>query len=476
MDAQLTGRGRRPQGDAMTTAVHRDTDAALMAHLLRRAGFGATRDQLDHYLAKGYDETVEELLNPEYCEPEDQDLLERYFIAATEARSVGHADPQWSWRLVTSPKHLEEKIALFWHGLLAVGGIKLDHGLEMLTEIDLFRRVGLGKFRNILLEISRNPGMMYWLDNQNSHKDAPNENYGRELLELFSMGINETGEGAYTEGDVKAAARAFTGWASKPTMPPFFLGPFPMEFRFDPNDHDESEKEFLGEKGNWNGEDVVEIIVRQRATAEFVARRLYQFFVADEADEHEVQRLADVFQENDGEIRAVLRSIFKSDHFKSPEVRFRKVKSPAELVYGTARLTDRFDLPDMDTSQLANYAMFMGQHLLNPPSVEGWHEGDEWIDSGALVERINFASGELERTDAPGVDRMVERVLAQGDGLSAREYVNACLDAMGAIDVSDRTMDILVDHAAGQLAHTGHRDRAIEMFQLIASTPDYQYC
>ena len=462
----------------MTTAVSRDTDTALMAHLLRRAGFGATRDQIEGYVAKGYEETVEELLHPEYSEPEDQDLLDRYFIASVEARSVGHADPQWAWRMATSPKQLEEKIALFWHGLLAVGGIKLDHGLEMLTEIDLFRRFGLGKFGDLLLEISRNPGMMYWLDNQNSHKDAPNENYGRELLELFSMGIDEMGEGAYTEDDVKAAARAFTGWASRPTMPPFFLGPFPMEFRFDPTDHDEGEKEFLGEVGNWNGEDIVEITVRQRATAEFVSRRLYQFFVADEADEDEVQRLADVFQANDGEIRAVLRSIFESDHFKSEAVRYRKVKSPTELVFGVARLTDRFDLPDMEASQLASHPMFMGQHLLNPPSVEGWHEGEEWIDSGALVERINFASTELERRDAPGIRRMVEHVRDSGD-LGSEQYVAACLDAMGCIDVSDRTFGLVAQHASSQLEPANEdeeTDRAIEMFQLIASTPDYQYC
>ena len=150
------------------------TDAALMAHLLRRAGFGATRDQVDAHLARGYAETVEELLSPAYGEPDDQDLLERYFIAATEARAVQHADAQWSWRMATSPKHLEEKISLFWHSLLAVGGIKLDHGLEMLTQIDLFRRLGLGRFSDLLLAISRSPGMMYWLDNQNSHRDAPN--------------------------------------------------------------------------------------------------------------------------------------------------------------------------------------------------------------------------------------------------------------------------------------------------------------
>ncbi len=447
-----------------------------MAHLLRRAGFGATRDQIDRYLARGYEATVEELLNPEYGAPPDQDLMDRYFVASVEARSPGHADPQWSWRLATSPKPLEEKIALFWHGLLAVGGIKLDHGLEMLTEIDLFRRVGLGKFRTILLEISRNPGMMYWLDNQNSHKGAPNENYGRELLELFSMGINEHGEGAYTEADVKAAARAFTGWASRPTPPPFFLGPFPMQFRFDPADHDEGEKTFLGETGNFNGDDIIDIIVKQPTTARFVARRLYRFFVADTPDEREVDRLARVYAETDGDIRAMLRSIFNSDHFKSEAVRFRKVKSPAELVFGIARLTGRSSIPDLETSTLANQATIMGQHLLNPPSVEGWHEGEEWVDSGALVERINFAAAELAHRESTGVLRMLSIVRARGDGLAPGAFVEASLDAMGSVDLSARSKAALTEHAARYPVAADPDARTVEMLQLIASTPDFQYC
>jgi uncharacterized protein (DUF1800 family) len=464
----------------MTTVAAKREDVALIAHLLRRAGFGATRDQIDRYVAQGYDATVDELLNPQYGAPDDQDLMDRYFIASVEARSPGHADPQWSWRLATSQKHLEEKIALFWHGLLAVGGIKLDHGLEMLTEIDLFRRVGLGRFKTILLEISRNPGMMYWLDNQNSHRDAPNENYGRELLELFSMGIDKTGEGSYTEADVKAAARAFTGWASKTTPPPFFLGPFPMEFRFDPADHDDGEKVFLGERGRFNGEDVIDIIVRQRATARFIAKRLYLFFVADQPDDAEIERLADVFQATDGHIGSVLRAIFTSERFKSPEVRFRKVKSPAELVFGTARLTDRFELPDLDASTLANQSMYMGQHLLNPPSVEGWHEGEEWVDSGALIERINFAAAEVARADAPGIRAMVARVGSRGERLAPSEFVDACLDAMGAIDLGRHSRTVLTEHAAAQgpiEPRTPQGEaRTVEMFQLIVSTPDYQYC
>ena len=466
----------------MTTVSNRQsTDIATMAHLLRRAGFGATRDEIDEYLEQGYEAVVEELLNPDRAPMEDNDLLDRYFIASVEARSAGHADPQWSWRMATSPKQLEEKIALFWHSLMAVGGIKLDHGVEMLTEIELFREFGLGRFEDLLLEISRNPGMMYWLDNQNSHKDAPNENYGRELLELFAMGIDELGEGAYTEDDVKTAARAFTGWASKVTPPPFFLGPFPMEFRFDPEDHDDSEKTFLGQTGNWNGEDIVRIICEQRATAHFVALRLYDYFVSDTPNDAEIERLADVFQANDGEIRAVLREIFNGDHFKSEEVRFKKVKSPSDLVFGTTRLVDRFDIPELDSGILANNTLYMGQHLMNPPSVEGWHEGEEWVDSGALIERINFASTEVSRLDARGVQRMLDRVREAGDELNSEQFVDACLDGMGAIDISPRTKSILIDHAdrygtPWEREAPDSLERAIEIFQLIVSTPDYQYC
>ena len=253
-----------------------------------------------------------------------------------------------------------------------------------------------------------------------------------------------------------------------------------MEFNFDSSDHDDGEKTFLGETGNFNGEDIIEIIAKQRATAHFIAFRLYLFFVADEPNEPEIERLADVFQETDGDIRSLLRSIFNSEHFKSKAVRFRKIKSPSELVFGTARLTDRFHIPDMESSSLANQALFMGQHLLNPPSVEGWHEGEEWVDSGSLIERINFASGEVGRTDAPGIQRMIERVGTSNDMLEPAEFVEACLDALGCIDLGDRSKSVLIEHAAQIGSFTSKKpesaERIVEMFQLIVSTPDYQYC
>jgi len=447
---------------------------SLIAHLMRRAGFGCNFDQIEELSLLDYDDIVDQLLNPDFSLPEDQDLLERYFIASVEARTARHADPQWTWRLAKSKKQLEEKISLFWHGLLAVGGIKLDHGLAMLEEIDLFRKHGLDKFKTLLLKISQDPGMMYWLDNQNSHKGAPNENYGRELLELFSMGIDENGDGAYSENDVKSAAKAFTGWASKPTPPPFFLGPFPMEFNFDENDHDNSEKEFLGEKGNFNGEDIVELVSKHPSTAKFICMRLYIYFVSEEENWDEINKLSDVYLTSDGDIKKVLENIFKSDHFKSREIMFKKVKSPSDLVFGVTRLVDRFEIPELDSAELATNTLLMGQFLLNPPSVEGWHEGEEWIDSGSLIERINYASDEISNKSSKGVKRIIEIIKSKKIG-SDEEFINVCLEALGYIELSDRSYKIISEHLKIN-NYENNEDKITDILRIIVSTPDFQYC
>ena len=441
---------------------------------MRRAGFGCNFDQIEELSLLDYDDIVDQLLNPDFSLPEDQDLLERYFIASVEARTARHADPQWTWRLAKSKKQLEEKISLFWHGLLAVGGIKLDHGLAMLEEIDLFRKHGLDKFKTLLLKISQDPGMMYWLDNQNSHKGAPNENYGRELLELFSMGIDENGDGAYSENDVKSAAKAFTGWASKPTPPPFFLGPFPMEFNFDENDHDNSEKEFLGEKGNFNGEDIVELVSKHPSTAKFICMRLYLYFVSEEENWDEINKLSDVYLTSDGDIKKVLENIFKSDHFKSREIMFKKVKSPSDLVFGVTRLVDRFEIPELDSAELATNTLLMGQFLLNPPSVEGWHEGEEWIDSGSLIERINYASDEISNKSSKGVKRIIEIIKSKKIG-SDEEFINVCLEALGYIELSDRSYKIISEHLKIN-NYENNEDKITDILRIIVSTPDFQYC
>ena len=184
-------------------------DFALMAHLMRRAGFGATHEELEKRVAKGYEATVEELLHPELQPPalEDEDLLKRYHVDGNNLMGLGSCQTYWIYRMINTRRPLEEKLALFYHGVFATGYTKLNHPKAILNQIEMFRRLGLGSFHRVLVEISKDPAMIFWLDNKDNHKGAVNENFGRELLELFAMGV-----GNYTEDDVRQASHAFTGW------------------------------------------------------------------------------------------------------------------------------------------------------------------------------------------------------------------------------------------------------------------------
>jgi uncharacterized protein (DUF1800 family) len=465
-------------------------DLNLMAHLMRRAGFGATRDELEAYLARGYDTVVEELLHPDQAQAMPDDLIRRYHVDMSELRQVDSAGAYWLYRMITTSCPLQEKMTLFWHGLFATGYTKLNQARALLNQIDMFRRVGLGPFNAILLELSKDPAMLLWLDNNENHKDAINENYGRELLELFSMGI-----GHYTEADIKACARAFTGWtlknaeymavrASKDSIWPY--GRINWHFEYRDWDHDDGEKTFLGETGHFNGEEIIEIIARQEATARFISTRLFQFFAADTLDadsEAVIQAMMASYVESHYDIRAVLRTLFTSDYFKSEQARYARVKSPVELLVGAIRLAGSYQTPTLGANQLAFQAFFMGQGPLAPPTVEGWHEGMEWIDSGSLVERINFVAKEVSDVSKPGVQALIERLAAADGGvLTPAQLVDGCLDLMGPLAVDDETHAALIDHAARQGAlHLSGRQpgddseqRVGNMLRMIAATREYQ--
>ena len=401
---------------------------------------------------------------------------------------------RWAYQMINTKRPLEEKMALFWHGLLCSGEAKVDHGRQMSDQIGMFRHHGLGSFRELLIELSRDPAMVYFLDNVENHKGSINENYGRELLELFSVGVGMDGEINYTEDDVKACSSAFTGWNLAPVLPIFPYGRCTWEFLYDPADHDDSEKTFLGETGRWNGEDIVNIIVRQTATARFISRHLYNFFVADEPqvpawkdtpprDPEAIRTMEKAFVESNYDIRSVLRVLFNSDFFKSEDVRYAKVKSPTEVVIGTMRLVGDFTYPKPGLLPIATGIGYMGQDLYNPPTVEGWHTGREWIDSGSLVERINFVSEQVGNTDLPGVRAIIDRLSSRGDATSPEGFVNGCLDLMGPLVVTEKTRGSLIAHVsqAGPLGRGTEEERADlgrrvgEVLQMIAASGEYQY-
>ena len=296
-----------------------------------------------------------------------------------------------------------------------------------------------------------------------SHKGAINENYGRELLELFSLGVGMDGKPNYTEDDVKACAEAFTGWTIANAVPRYPYGRYESKFLYNPDDHDTNEKTFLGETGPWNGEDIINIIAKQPAAARFVARHLYNFFVADEPqvpawqdtpprDPEAIKALEDEYFRSGYDIRSVLRVLFNSDFFK--DARFAKVKSPAEVVVGTLRLVGDFTSPKPGLHPVASVIRYMGQDLMNPPTVEGWHTGREWIDSGTLVERINFAADQVGNVALPGVRAIVDRLASRGASLTPEQLVDGCLDVLGGYDLPEETRTQLVEHAAsgGELA------------------------
>ena len=407
---------------------------------------------------------------------------------------LGNAMPEiqgfWMQRMIATTRPLQEKMTLFWHTILCSGDSKLDHPETMDTHIDMVRENALGRYPDLLVALSRDPAMIIYLDNRYSHKDSINENYGRELLELFSMGV-----GNYTEDDVKMAARAFTGWTLAPAMNSFI--PYQrhaFKFQYDPEDHDDGEKVFLGQRGRFNGDDIINIIARQPATARFIARHLYDFFVADEVqvpawqttpprDPAAVNVLADAYLQSDYDIRSVLRVLFNSDFFKDESVWYARVKSPVEVVVGTMRLVGDHLTPAPGIESLVGAAGGMGQILLNPPSVEGWHGGKEWINSGALVNRVNFVANRVGDLSLPGVQRIVERLGDITESISPSDFVDGCLELMGSIRVEEDTRLALIAHVerGGPLGRDTEEERASfarkvgELLQLIASSREYQF-
>ena len=458
-----------------------------MSHLMRRAGFGAGRDEIEARVAKGYEATVEELLHPETQPAADPYTLLRHQPASLlPGGQPPMGNLNWMFYLVNTKRPLEEKTALFWHHVFATGNSKVDNYDQLLEQINIFRERGLGNYRDLLLEMARNPTMIFWLDNQQNHGTAVNENWGRELLELFSLGA-----GNYTETDVRECSRAFTGWTFETKIPRAPYGRFPWKFEYRPEDHDDGEKTFLGHKGKLNGEDIINIIVQQPACARFVCRHLYNFFVADEPqvpawplepprDPKAIDALAGVFKDSNFDMTATLRVLFNSDFFKN--ARFQHMKSPAEVVVSTLRLVGGHELPRPGYGELAMHTAYMGQDLLNPPSVEGWHTGKEWINSGSLMARVNFCAEKIGDPSLPGVRAIINRLKAKGN-LSPDQLVDGCLDLLGPMVIRDDTKQELAAQAKawGQISWDSDTNaqladqRTSQMLQLIVATREYQF-
>ena len=472
-----------------------DNDIGLIAHLMRRAGFGANREQIGMHANAGYQNTVEALLNPGEEDRMDDHLIRRFHPELSGMMGPNAPGQNWLYRMATTSAPLREKMALFWHGIFATGYAKVIHGKALSDQTRMFRTFGMGSFKDLLIQLSKDPAMIIWLDNQDNHNGAINENFARELLELFTMGV-----GNYTERDIKECARAFTGWtiANREYMElrsqrdsDWPYGRIAWHFKYHPEDHDDGEKEFLGQRGRFNGEDIIHIICQQEATARFISRHLYSFFVSDEppipewrytppTNPEAIDELTRVYFDSSYDISAMLRALFNSSYFQSQDSWYSKVKSPVELVAGVLRLTGEFNRPRREIIDRYFQASYMGQFLNNPPSVEGWHQGTDWLDTGTLVERVNFASQQIGDSTKPGIQAMIERIASTPNNVASPEnLISVCLEEMGVISVEEDTMKVLIDFASQGHdqpinASNDGAQKISAALQMVASTKEFQ--
>ena len=350
------------------------TDDWKIPHLLRRAGFGASPSELAYFENLGVSGAVDRLLNYESIDDSGLASQPDITMALTRKPPPGEiVNLVWWWvnRMINTPRPLEEKMTLFWHNHFATAIYKVRSPYLMFRQNQLLRSKGMGKFRDLLMGITEDPAMLIWLDGARSRKSSPNENYGREVMEVFTIGL-----GNYTEDDVKAAARAFTGYSINKSGDSFF----------NPKQHDDGAKTFLGETGDFGPEDIVDILASHPATAKSLARKLFAYFAYDNPSDDTVNRLADVYMQSDGNIKAVVEAILTSDEFWSTQAYLSLVKSPVDYLTASLRSLGATVNPKAAVATLNN----MGQLPFDPPSVFGWPDGAAWINTSTMLDRYNF--------------------------------------------------------------------------------------
>ena len=360
-------------------------DRKWAAHLYRRAAFGATRDDLKRAVADGMDATVDKLLAPPTDPPRRPPVVTgsppvnpatRMPDASGQAAILRAA---WLQRMIDGVEPAREKLALFWHNHFATSIKKVNDGRLLEAQGELLFKHALGSFRVLLGEVSRDPAMLVWLDSNQNVKAHPNENFAREVMELFTLGV-----GNYTEKDIREAARAFTGWHTSGGV-----------FTFVRGEHDSGDKTVLGQRGPWDGDDVLRILLNRPVCATYLVRKLYQFLVHETASPPAafLAPLADAFRKSDYDIAAPVRTILKSRHFYSAHAYRQKVKWPVEYAVGMVRMvgvgvTGRITV---NPYSLLGVLELMGQQLYAPPNVKGWEAGRAWLNTATVLARHNFA-------------------------------------------------------------------------------------
>ncbi|MGE3807612.1 MAG: DUF1800 family protein [Gemmataceae bacterium] len=437
-------------------------DLKKAGHLYRRAAFGGTKAELDAAVKMGHDKVIDLLL----AGSPDAQGFESFSMSLMERAGTGQeARDRWLYRMIHTPHPLREKITLFWHNHFATSNGKVNNGAYMVGQYRLLHRNALGNFGTMLQEITFDPAMLVWLDTNISQKNMPNENYARELMELFSLGI-----GHYSETDIREAARAFTGWRIENG-----------KAVFKPDQHDEGEKKVLGKTGNFKAEDIVRICLEQKSMPYFITGKLYRYLISEteEATPELLAPLAEPFRK-DQDIGALVARMIRSNLFFAPQVYRTRVKSPVDFTLGIVRALEG----KPQTSPLAQSLEALGQNLFFPPSVKGWDGGPAWLNGQTLLFRNNLALALTSTTDNRFGNRcdpvaIAEKYGAKSDAQLVHLFVTLFLQG----DVPQETKDSLKSYLErartqkvpvywSEKEAAEHRVRAL--CHLVLTQPEFQ--
>jgi len=383
---------------------------AAAAHLLNRAGFGGTPADVKRLAGLGlagavdflvdYEKIPDPTPNPEWAKPEPDQMQHRYEVSRTgtpeEKRQLQQKMQQlqrqrvmelrgwWLQRMAKGPRPLQEKMALFWHGHFATSVEKVRDAYYLWRQNDIFRRQGTGNWELLLLEVGKDPAMLVWLDQAQSRREHPNENFAREVMELFALG-----EGHYTERDITEAARALTGWSLDRQQQSYVYRPFL---------HDNGEKTIFGHTGNYDGDDFIGLLIAQPQAAKFITAKIWNYFAGEPPSPELNEALAADFRAHGNHFKPFLQTLFRSGEFYAPEIVRNQVKSPVQWLVGSVRMLES-DLPP----PLVSWGLLrqLGQDLFAPPNVKGWDGGVTWITTNTLLTRYNDAQSLVEGTLPP---------------------------------------------------------------------------
>ncbi len=433
-----------------------------VAHLHRRAGFSASWSVLERDREDGPEAAINRLLDGEPTSLDGQPADRFAAFLDQMAEKLGTAGLErlqgvWIYRMILTPYPLRERLTLFWHDHFATSNAKVNNPLLMQRQNVLLRQHALGDFGAMLRAMSRNPAMLLWLDSATNRKAHPNENFAREVMELFSLG-----RGNYSEKDIQEAARAFTGY--------FVRGD---EFREVAEQHDGGSKSILGQSGPFEGDDVADILLAQPACARFIVRKLYALLVneVDEPSDDLIEPVAEVFRASGYQTREPVAMILRSRLFFDSASRRRRVKSPVELAVGSVRALEILK-PTVSPDALAKTCEHMGQVLYAPPSVAGWDAGPAWINTTSSLARTNLALALLSESDAGLGKRLDPLALAHRHGFSTPEtvaqfFIDLLVQDAFAPDLRKRVISSAKKASDPTAA-------AREAAELVLSSPEYQ--